>query len=660
MVTYDNSFDPIMDPNTDGGITQFMDKAGLWVGNKPQPRVTVAKLAGNKTHFDNLRGLNSIVLGDLWEVIGSTVTTNCKTSPRQCVVAKSDSSLLALYQAIFDKFLLNLGSPEPGTNFVPDYVSYNSTVVAYYLKSLTALQAGFMMEWLVNQYNFNAAGCADSSTCLSTQLGAATGVCIGTDVTRTYKTATNKCFYGSMPIPSLGKIAGTLYPPELPTDLSTPQAAVTAYNEAQKQLALLYGARVNQLYLNALNWIFSDGPSSPQAYPEGGRFITSANCEDTNYINSEQTPVQRCVDFNDWTNKIQFAVEVGKSLTSVSGAPSTPLQQVAGTAGTEVVPGWMSDLVLYQFPIQNVYKCAATLKAYNAGKEAAGAEGSLEEAFADPLACPPIFSLSDGGPLDGGYYDGDTLQAYFWVEPEDTDFDLSSSSCPEICFTTPAAPIVYTCGGVVADPNVATGSPRSVCQPGPEACPISGKPYPKTCLPSPNGALSLAQDIPSDWNTAGADNGGWGDSGFCNDGDDREDDDNLYYIPLGPAWETCSLVTPEFGGFADGQCGSCPNDAGMMVSSCKVCDTGHWKNSDGTLECAPGNPQTPPVFTGVPNSFDNPPTLTTFCYPPPGIFPCYLDHCELCKCAVGVQCRHRATRMWCRSGVGVPLSRLCW
>ncbi len=604
---YSTAFDSLMGADSNGGITQFMDTAGLWEDNSAVLGVDVVGLAGNKTNFESLITVtDDIALINLWSVIGSQVPTSCTSNCFKHVQAatdSTDSSLLDVYNGLFTYLsTVTLAPPQnqaAATNFVPDYDSYNSTVVSYYQQSLVALQAGFTMEWLVNQYNFYAAGCADSAECTSTQSGVCSGT--GPDVAyEDYTEAISECFYGGIPIASLGKVPGTLYPPDTAAaDLSTPEAAAASYNKAQEQLALLYAARTNQLYLNTLNWIFSDAPSSPQAYPEGGQFVTSADCEDTNYIDSRKIPVQRCVDFQAWPNVINFAEEVGSSLTSVQDAPRTPLLQVAEKVG----PGdWISDLALYQFPIQNVYKCAATLKAYNAGQAAAGSEGTLQDAFADPLACPPIFSMSDGSPLNGGLYDGFTLQAYSWVEPEDTYFDLSSSSCPEICFTAPAATIAYTCGGIDAG---------SVCDPTSTAACNN---YPATCLPSPNGALSLAYDIPSDWNTDEADTGPWQDAttgGGCTGWDS-----SYRLLPLGPAWETCTPVIEE-GSAPDKMCGNCtPRFGEEEVYSCKSCLSGHWLNQNGILECAEGEPKQAPVFTGVPNSFDNPPTLTTFCWDP--------------------------------------------
>ena len=609
---YSTSFENLMGIGS-GQYSHFMESTGLWTEGEPTTGLplspasaAVSGLAGEKTTFESLK-IAKVTMENLWTIIGSQVApTNpaCTSNCYRNVQVDDNSDLVTVYDSLATQLELYLPS-STSPNSVPDYDSYNSTLVSFYLRSLVALQAGFSMEWFVNQYNFYAAGCADSAECTSTQ----SGVCSGTGPNMTdeeYNSAISQCFYGGKAIASLGGVPGTNYPPESPTDLSTPQAAGTAYNEAQKQLALLYAARANKLYLNTLNWIFSDAPSAPQAYPEGGPFITSVDCEATNYTDADGLPVQRCVDFQAWGNVIKFAEEVGSSLENVQGAPRTPLAQVAST----VVPGdWTSDLVLYQFPIQNVYKCADTLKTYNAEQEAAGVQGTLKGAFADPSACPLIFSLSDGSPLNGGYYDGDTLQAYSWVEPED------DPSCPGICTTTPAATIVYTCGGIDEDFTAAPGDSGSLCDPDPTSTTTCNN-YPATCLPSPNGALSLAYDIPSDWNTAGADTGVWQDAttgGGCTGWDSSP-----RYLPLGPAWKTCHPVVQKDSA-PDTLCGFCtggPDGPDVAVYSCKSCPSGHWVNNNGILECAEGEPKQVPFFTGVPNSFDNPPTLTTFCSNP--------------------------------------------
>lgn len=530
---------------SNGGVDQFMYDAGLWPdGCETQSSDfpgDVASLAGVRSIFKKLDTTSAgIDLANLWDVTSTQVTDGCTSNCYQHVIADPNSDLLGLYNSLW-LYLTVTYLPPAERNLVSVYDSYNNSVVSYYQRSLNALQAGFMMEWYVNQYNFYAAGCGEhEETCTSTQ----TGVCAGTGLNVApgdYQIAIETCFYGAGPIDTMGYVPGTHYPPSTATDISTPETAKDAYNEAMQQLALVYAARVNQLYLNTLNWIVSDAPIPPQAYPDPP---------------AVQGPPPPIFGLAHWPQEIGFSDEVGKSLPT-----RTPLLQV--TAKTGVGESWTSDLVLYQFSIQDLYKCTSTLKQYNKEAEAAGVVGTLEQAFSDAGACPPIFSLVDGSPLNGGFYDGHTLQPYSYsVSPGGSD------ACPDTCSTCSEGNFEYACAG-----------DGTTCEPADStACSNA----PGTCLASQTGALDLMYDIPDTWDmpAENAGNGNWAES--C-------DFTTAIFsgVPnsLGTPPQLCAICYPYFGS-----------------KSCKICPSAQWTNTGGQLTCAEGTQKCRGFCAGDDNS----------------------------------------------------------
>lgn len=296
-----------------------------------------------------------------------TCTTNCSLQ----VTDSPGSYLIQMYKQLFSTLKSNIDVYAPpaqafnvvaNQDVVPLYENYNVMLVDFYQQALVGLQQAFTMESLVNQMNyFRAADTADK-----TQLS------------------------------SFGQVGGTLYRYR---NLS-PLDEADAYNKAQQNLAKLYAQRINQLYLNTLNYVVSDVPVSSQAYPTAPISFTVAGESYT-------------------TDPVDYAGEVSKSLpaggSGVQG--KTPLSLLAQAADGP----WKSAAVLYQFSgLHDVSTCLGSLEDYN--EDAGSAGGTLQEWLQlNPGACPSILVLADGSALNQAYYDGNTLAPY-------TGFQAASTS----------------------------------------------------------------------------------------------------------------------------------------------------------------------------------------------------------------------------------------
>ena len=240
-------------------------------------------------------------------------------------------------------------------NVVPLYDEYNQYLVGYYQQSVVALQAGYTLESLINQLNYYNAGKSPSA------------------------------------IDSLGQVPGTYYSYQaLQSALgSNPSASAQAqyYNLAQKALTQVYVARMNQLYLDTIGFVVTDGAVGNQSWP-------SATDVSGNRINAG----------------IDYSTSVGAQATTAKGGltASTPigLLPAAATQGGQ----WMSNAALYQYyGLRNAGVCYANLLQWNIknGTAVQGQTGNwypttfpsqdeLSGGAFDTL-CPPILTTATGG-----------------------------------------------------------------------------------------------------------------------------------------------------------------------------------------------------------------------------------------------------------------------
>ena len=360
-----------------GGIqdsfNSFMIDGGFWIGPQtPNPAgsvqatattsadfYTLASFASSQSSFNaNVQDASGAVVscsGALVPPANPANDPNCYTT-----VARNQGSAAinldkALATQLSSQVLVNLNS---STNIVPLFDQYNQGLAAFYQQSVNAMQQAFMMEYTINQLNY---------------------------------------FNGSGQINSLGQVPGTFYSFPAAKEVlggNAPTAAQQAslYNRAQKALAQVYSARVNQLYLNTIGFIVSDAPiAGSQSYPTDGRINGS----------------------------IDYANSVGQYVTSAPGvSASTPLGMLpaVATAGAS----WTSSAALYQYSgLRNVGLCAANLQAYN---QANGPSGVLTgpNGALNATTCPSILTAAGGQPVSAPQPTSTLTNCTAYASPQNT------------------------------------------------------------------------------------------------------------------------------------------------------------------------------------------------------------------------------------------------
>lgn len=416
-------------------LYDFMVDFGFWDGCEAQMNVTVEGVAtspafASQTGFglneqsDFSSNLNNVSGTQVSCSDGSLLPTpsiepDCYTrvtghqvstekSPAQSTLLQLQQDLAAVLNAAYSNYLVS------GQNVVPLYDTYHLYLQNYYLQAVTAVQSAYTVESLINQLNF---------------------------------------YNGSMntPIDSLGLVNGTYYSwADLKSRLSaTPTASQQAqyYNLAQQALTQVYAARMNQLYINTLNFMVTDGPAGSQAWP-GDPF-------------SSGTQKGEALDYAD---------DVGKYVTSgtepTKPADSTPLSMLPPAATN--AHSWTDSAVLYQYyGLRDTQTCYANLLRWNKanGTAVQGEDGTwyptaypsqaeLSQTVYD-AQCPPILIGSQGGAVTaptstppagtsltscatyadpannagGSCYDGNTLAPYYVADgamPEATSSVLTN------------------------------------------------------------------------------------------------------------------------------------------------------------------------------------------------------------------------------------------
>jgi hypothetical protein len=274
-----------------------------------------------------------------------------------------------------------------------------------------------------------------------------------------YFRATSTTAKKSLPqIPSFGATPGTHYQ----YSSQSLEAETQRYNTAQLNLAKVYAARTNQLYLTTLNYTVSDVPVAPQAYPS--------------------LPVSYTFNGVTYTEKpIDYSGQVGKNLpASLNGAQGrTPMSLIPAAAAGP----WTSAAVLYQFSgLNDVSTCINTLQAYNASTPGGTVAGWLQT----PGACPSILTLADSTPLSyacdangqnckGSVYDGNTLQPYINYQaatgttggalqlsaPVPNNLKFCDPSTPALAWQAQRGGPVLNCGQWYTPKYLASAMPRA-------------------------------------------------------------------------------------------------------------------------------------------------------------------------------------------------------
>ena len=359
---------------TEGIFGNFMINSDFWqYGDVPTPDATVATAATGQ-NFQNAVGAANAdapaFQSDIANLSGTSLNVSkCTTGDcYQQVTQNPTSQVVGLWQSkaqlLQAAWLQAIGpGTASGSNAVPLYDSYNNSISSDFQSSLNALQQGLQLETLSNQMNlqYAQASCSDPSSWAScTQ------------------------------IPSWGAVPGTSFSvARLPVSATTWDDVINAYNADQKQLVQVYAARADQLLQNALQFLMTDGPIGPQAFP------TSSSVVSVNGTSVTVPPVA-------------YQKDLGAALPQVIGGPArTPLTSLPAALGGS----WTSAAALYQFSaLFDVNTCAASVHAFN---EAPGGPLPASQVFADPSSCPPVFTSSPTPSMDQAYYDGDRIQPYY-------------------------------------------------------------------------------------------------------------------------------------------------------------------------------------------------------------------------------------------------------
>lgn len=374
------------------------------------------------------------------------------------VVADPASDLIKLYVAqaqtlaseIGDTLDTNDFASSKNTNLVGLFDQYNAATTAVYQTSLQAVQQAFLMMFTQNLLNFWVFTLPTTETYFA--------------VGKQYGAGSNpaNCASGTQPVfqfsgdnflqvNDLDAVEATPYfncKNAYNSGATTEALMYENYNEAQRQLTLFFGAIANQLYLNTLNYLYTDAPLAPQGYP--GQVIeaclgdASMPCSDAATAEAPCTATTTALPFTSTAlggvtlKPIDYAGEVGRGLlsladqsqiTNLAVSPTCQLEMAdAGfTANTTGLP-WTANGALYQYNgIQDAQVCAATVSE-SQGNASVSLKSLISPTNANPSAtspgtCPAIMLDGSFEAVDQGYWDG------FAVRPYTNLPELPTTSC---------------------------------------------------------------------------------------------------------------------------------------------------------------------------------------------------------------------------------------
>lgn len=359
----------------DGYFQQFMRNSTLWSYDYvPQPNIDAESIVANSTTLNNLNTfvvapsnftdwVNSLSGSQYNQfACANSVPSNSPNKSYNCYnyvtqsLATDTSSIILAYKSIYQQLVSQVNlmlnqQPSNQQNVVPLFDQYNQVIVSLYLKSAYALQEAFFMEQMINQINL-------------------------------YESQK-----GSPQLPSIGGTPGTWFSYNNYSSGESQGYYVAQYNQAQEQLALMYAARYNQLYINTLSYIISDSPKGNQSLPS--------------------------LVFRYTYNGIESSLDLSKVYANISSAIASPIELLF--SGTNQLNSLIKDnMFIYQFSgLKNVQSCNIALNNYNL---ATNGQGVLSQGL-NTQNCPSIFQDSNGNPYNQAYYSGTTLQPYYASVP---------------------------------------------------------------------------------------------------------------------------------------------------------------------------------------------------------------------------------------------------
>lgn len=355
----------------DGYFQQFMRNSSLWSYDYvPQPNIDAESIVANSTALNNLNTfvvapsnftdwVNSLS-GSQYDqsACANSVPYNSPNKSYNCYnyvtqsSATDTSSIILAYKSIYQQLVSQVNlmlnqQPSNQQNVVPLFDQYNQVIVSLYLKSAYALQEAFFMEQMINQINlYESQG-------------------------------------GSPQLPSIGGTPGTWFSYNNYSSGESQGYYVAQYNQAQEQLALMYAARYNQLYINTLSYIISDSPKGNQSLPS--------------------------LVFRYAYNGIESSLDLSQVYTNISLAVESPTSLLF--SGANQLNSLIKDnMFIYQFSgLKNVQSCNIALNNYNL---ATNGQGVLSQGL-NAQNCPAIFEDDNGNAYSQAYYSGNSFQPYY-------------------------------------------------------------------------------------------------------------------------------------------------------------------------------------------------------------------------------------------------------
>lgn len=340
----------------DGSFQRFMIDSTLWNQYaQSQPSITAESIVANSTAMSQLNDFiasNTTFSNLVTNLSGSQYNQNtCSINCYNTVSQYNSSSLILVYQSLYQELLSEVNAAiNNHANAIPLFDQYNQSISSIYLQSLYALQEAFFMEQLINQLNVLSQN--------STQLG------------------------------SLGNVPGTYFSYNNYSTGESQGYYVQQYNNAQNQLALIYSARANQLYINTLSYIVSDQPKGNQQLPP--------------------------LNLNYTYNGTQYTEDLTSVYNNISKSVMTPMQIFFSNNNT-LNSSIEKTAFAYQYSgLTNIQACEAALNAYNLAESG---QGVLSQGL-NSSNCPAIFASSPESAYNQAIYNGNSFQPYFAIPSE--------------------------------------------------------------------------------------------------------------------------------------------------------------------------------------------------------------------------------------------------
>lgn len=349
----------------------------------------------NVTNYLESVAINTAVMSNIAEVINGFGTTNnaqnaitnasmtvtIQGSNNQSITLESSTAsltygLLTSAQKVLQSAIPTVNSPNP--NFINVAESYNNFVNSVYLENISVLQAMYTIEATNNYLNY--------LNYMATKTGIPlTQICPLEGISSEPNAIQNSArFYvagstgASSNYSSCNTAATSVYYPS--NSFNPAQYSTLSYTNAesalilaQQQLTQLYTRRINMLYQQTMQFIYSD-----YAYPN----------QAINYINGENALSSSMQTIINSTQQLKLIESTIPGLSMISG-------------------NWVNSVDLYQYPITNLDVSRTNIS-----------NGLTVQESANSNIFPVIPTINNSNyptvyqNIQSGYYDGESISVY--------------------------------------------------------------------------------------------------------------------------------------------------------------------------------------------------------------------------------------------------------